>query len=581
MDRQPLYFTILILSILIGSSFYLSWSVDRGMGEVSVERLSIESGLNRSVEVLVYTPRTANHVEDMPVMLTIHGLTGSKEGMYAFNVELARRNFTVVSIDLPGHGDSSEQFDITDFQTMAQDAYAAVRHIQTTFPDVDNESYGVLSHSLGFRVALELRDFAVAPIAYAAVGDVGKLTENVFVEFPENLLLAIGSSDEIVTQQDALQAIRTATGNESAIAGVTYGSLDNHTAYRLAFGPSNHAFEVIDSTLVSEAVSWLVQGVQGEDQLNYTRNPDEQVYFRKNSVTIGVSVLLLISVIPVMWLTYNILPEKLKPRRIPLETQTDNYMRTFGISSVLGAGGIIIFIVASFVGLSLEDIGVAWLNSMSASGLILFLILVPVVLLILMFLVSGKDETKRALASAGVQSLSFKAHAFDILKNLIVACTGIIWLMFWLGLADTVQPSILLVLVKWPIGMRGFNIVILTILAVPFFLVESAWIRGLLIRSDGYSSRYEKNAMTLFKVVCKFVLVIILTAILIMGTTAGGVSAGRIVLFGVIWVRVLIVQVIAAVITVWTSSEFENTWSGVLVSAFILSLVLVTTLPLI
>ncbi|MHA2081709.1 MAG: alpha/beta hydrolase [Candidatus Thorarchaeota archaeon] len=113
MDRQPLYFTILILSILIGSSFYLSWAVDRGMGEVSVEKLSIESAPGRSVELLVYSPRTANHYEPMPVVLTLHGLSGSKEGMYSFNVELARRNFTVVSIDLPGHGDSSSKFSLS------------------------------------------------------------------------------------------------------------------------------------------------------------------------------------------------------------------------------------------------------------------------------------------------------------------------------------------------------------------------------------------------------------------------------------------------------------------------------------
>ena len=581
MDRQTLYFTILILSILIGSSFYLSWSVDRGMGQVTVERLSIESAPGRSVEILVYSPRTGNITESMPVILTVHGLTGSKEGMYAFNVELARRNFTVVSIDLPGHGDSVEQFDITDFNMMAEDAYAAVRHIQTTFPDVDNESYGVLTHSLGFRVALELKDFAIAPMAYAAIGDVGKLAQDEFIEFPENLLFGVGTADEIVTQEDALQAIRTATGNASASAGITYGSLDNQTAYRLALGPSNHAFEVIDSTLVSEAVSWLVQGVQGESQLLHTRNPEEHVYHNKNTVTIVVSFVLLISVIPIMWLTYGFLPEKLRPRRIPLETQTNNYRRIYGISSILGAGVVGVFVITSFLGLNLEDTGVTWLSSMAETGFVLFLLLVPVGLLILMILILGLDDTKKTVAVVGVERSSTREHVFDILKNLIVAGVGIIWIVFWLQLADILQPSILLVLIKLPSGVRGIDTIILTILAIPFFLVDAAWIRGLLIRKDENRSGYKKTVLMLFKIFSKFLLVLFLTIILIVGTTAEGVSAPRVVLLGVIWVRILIVQVLAVAFTVWTSSEFENTWSATIMNAFILSLVIVTTLPLI
>ena len=584
MERQPLYFTIFILSILIGSSFYLSWSVDRGMGQVTVERLSIESSPGRSVEILVYSPRTGDQLETMPLMLTLHGLTGSKEGMYSFNVELARRNFTVVSVDLPGHGDSSEQFDITDFETMAQDAYAAVRHIQTTYPNVDNESYGVLSHSLGFRVAIELEDFPVAPMAYVAVGDVGKIDQDEFVDFPDNLLFAVGSFDEIVTKQDALQAIRTATGNESAVAGVTYKAPDNSTAYRLAFGPSNHVFEVVDSILVSETISWLVQGLQGEDQLLITRDPANQVFYSKNIASIAGSFFLLISVIPVMWLVHSFLPEKLKPRRILHETQPYSIRRTFEISSVLGAGTVVIFVAASLVGLNLEDIGVSWLNSMSATGFILFIVFAAIGLSILMLLLMGQDNTKKSLSSTGIERLKIKDHVSDILKNLIIAGVAITWLLIWLviaGMPYSSQPSIFLVLVKWPGGIRGINTIILTFLAIPFFLVEASWTRGILLRRREWSGKFQNTKYMLFSIISKFVVAGLLTVIVIFGTTAVGVSSGRIVLLGVVWVRIILVQLLASVLLSWSSLKFENTWSAVIVSAFILSLVIVTTVPLI
>jgi len=583
MDRQPLYFTILFLSILIASSFYLSWSVDRGMGEVTVERLTIEGAPGRSIELLVYSPRTANHYEPMPVMLTIHGLTGSKEGLYAFNVELARRNFTVVSIDLPGHGDSSLEFDITNFSQMAQDAYAALRYVQTTFTNVDNESYGVLTHSLGFRVANELKDFPIAPKAYVAVGDVGKISEGEYVDFPENLLFAMGSFDEIVTQHDALQAIRFATSNESAVAGITYGSLDNQTAYRLSFGPSNHIFEVVDKSLVSEAVSWLIQGVQGEDQLIHTRNPSDQVYNYKNIATILGSFFILVSVIPVMWLTYSFLPANLKPRRIKNDTQSYSLRRTFEISSWLGGGTVLIFNFASIIGLGLEDSGFTWFNSMSSTGLALFFIFGAIGLLFIMILRMGRNNTWLSLSSIGVERLNIKVHAYDILKNLIVASIGITWFMLWLGIAGAskTQPEILLVLIKWPVGIRWSNIVILTVLAIPFLLVEASWIRGILMSEREWSTSHRKTASLLFALFSKFAIVVLLTVISLFATTSAGVSGGRIVLIGVIWVRILIVQVLAAVITAWASFEFENTWSAVIVSAFILSLVILTTVPII
>jgi hypothetical protein len=271
----------------------------------------------------------------------------------------------------------------------------------------------------------------------------------------------------------------------------------------------------------------------------------------------------------------------MKPRRIPLDSNPDNLTRTLGLSSILGAGVIIVFAGTSILGLNIENIGASLLNSMSGTGLILFLILSPIVLLVLMFLILGMDQTKSALSSVGLEWLSIKEHTFDILKNIFVASMGIVWLIFWLGLANTIQPSILLVLVRWPIGLRGLNLVILTVVAVPFLLVEAAWIRGLLIRGGEYKSPLERIALLSFKVVSKFMVATLLTIILIMGTTAGGVSTGRVVLIGVIWVRILIVQFLAAVLTTWTSHEFENTWSAVILSAFILSLVLVTTVPLV
>ncbi|MFW9788190.1 MAG: alpha/beta hydrolase [Candidatus Thorarchaeota archaeon] len=582
MERQPLYFTILILSIMIGSCFYVSYVVDRGMGEVSVERLSIESFSNRTVEFLVYSPRSAIHVEPMPAILTIHGLTGTKEGLYAFNVELARRNFTVVSVDLPGHGDSSLGFDITNFTEMAQDAYAALRYVQTTYPSV-NDSYGVLTHSLGFRVAIELEDFPITPMAYVAVGDVGKISQDEFVDFPQNLLFAMGSMDEIVTRQDALQALRIATGVNTAVEDVTYGSLDAGTAYRLVFAPSNHVFEAVSRRLVTEAISWMVQGVLGEDQLEHTYDSSDQVIQYRTPATILASFLILVSVIPVMWLLYNLLPERLKPRQTSTESKPFNTRRTFMISSIFGSLTVLIFAGSSLLGLTLEDTGIYLLNSMSTTGLVLFFLLGAAVLSLVMFILREFSQMWELLGFVDLKKSNIKDYVYEFLKNLVVALGGVLWVLIWVGVASASQtsPSILLLLVKWPIGIRWVNVVLLTCIIIPFLLVEATWIRALMMSENVFAGRFNRTTAFIFTLISKFAVIALLSILVIIGTTAAGVSGGRIVLLSVIWVRILLIQVLATVILAWTEIEFKNTWSAIMVSAFILSLVMITTVPLI
>ena len=584
MKKDPLYFTLFILTILFCSSFYLSWATDRGLGEITVERFTIEKEPGHPVDFLVYAPRVGAHLDPMPLALTIHGLAGSKEGMYAFNIELARRNFTVVSIDLPGHGDSVLPFDITDFHGMAEDAYAALRYVQNNWDNVDNESYGVLTHSLGFRVGIELMDFPVAPKAYAAVGDVGQMSLGSYVNFPGNLLIAVGEYDEMISPQDAIDALRTATGNESAVAGVTYGSLANQTAYRLAFAPTDHVFEAIDGTIVRESTSWLIQGVQGEDQLVSTLDPAQQIYFNKTiAMTTGV-LFLLVSVLPLIALIYKLLPEKMKPRKISNVTTTFSLRKTFLISSVLGALMVTIYSLTSVAGFYLEDNGLAWPSSMFATGLVLFYIGSTVILTITMFLLMGKIATISSFNSVGIERISIKEHFVDILKGLFIAVVCIAWLLFWLaicGLPEQMQPWIALALVKWPVNVRGINTVLVMVIMIPYLVVDAAWLRGLLLSERNWGDRPSKIKTTLFAFASKFAVTTVLAVVVVFGSTALGFIAGKMVLMGLLLLLMLIVSILTTVLTALTAFEFENTWPAIILSAFMLSLVFVASIPLI
>ncbi|MGQ4912393.1 MAG: alpha/beta hydrolase family protein [Candidatus Thorarchaeota archaeon] len=584
MERRLLYLTLLILGILTLSSFYLSWSVDRGMGEITVERRVIEPEPGHQVSFLVYQPRTANHYQPMPIVLTIHGLAGSKEGMYAFNIELARRNFTVVSVDLPGHGDSPLPFELDQYHSMAEDAYAALSYVQNTWAHVDNSAYGVLSHSLGLRVAVELQDFAIAPLAYVTVGDVGQTGEGGYLDLPGNMLMAIGESDEMIPTSTALEAIRYVTGNASAEAGVTYGSFTNETAYKLAFAQTNHLFEATDPTIVSESIAWLVQGVQGGNHLQHTLDPTSQVFsFKTVGMMVG-TVSLLAAVIPFMALIHSFMPKRIRPREITSDCPSLSVSKRVVYGSLLGAIPIAVYAIASSVGLQLENSGMALLDSMFATGLGLFYVLTAVGMALTLYVLLGRDAFSAALAAVGIGRSNLAENLKDLVKGLFLASLTVVWFMTFLslcGLEEWMQPWISLSLLRWPVWQRGINTLIIAALAVPYLVMDSIMMRGVLRvnRDSGDPLSRVKDVALVF--VGKFAIMAVLAFAFSLGTAALGILTVEVTLLSLPLLLFLVINLLVTTISVWTIVDLENTWPAVFVGAFLLALVAISSVPLI
>ena len=269
----------------------------------------------------------------------------------------------------------------------------------------------------------------------------------------------------------------------------------------------------------------------------------------------------------------------LKPREFQHDTKSYSLRRRFEIGSVLGGLVVIIFAASLILGINLEDVGVKGLSLMSGTGIILFLILGASGFFITTWLTLGREDTQIALTSAGIEKLKSGEHLSDILKSLVVTGVGIAWLAFWLIVAQA--DGVLLLLVRLPVGMRLVDTIVLTVLTIPVFLMEAGLIRGVLLAEHDWKIRYPKSASAVFAFLSRFALVALMTVVVIVLTTAAGVTGGRIVLIGVIWVHVLIVQILAAVLITWASFEFNNTWSAVFASSLILSLVIVTALPLV
>ncbi|WP_168217365.1 alpha/beta hydrolase [Paracoccus liaowanqingii] len=115
-------------------------------------------------------------VENPPVVLMMHGFTGSKNefsiggteiGLYTFMADkLAQAGIASLRIDFTGSGESSGSWEDTRFSGQIADAVHAFDYLQT-LPSVDGSRIGILGYSQGGLVGSHLA--AVRPEANAVV----------------------------------------------------------------------------------------------------------------------------------------------------------------------------------------------------------------------------------------------------------------------------------------------------------------------------------------------------------------------------------------------------------------------------
>ncbi|MFX0107608.1 MAG: alpha/beta hydrolase family protein, partial [Candidatus Hodarchaeota archaeon] len=506
LDKRVYYYLLLILTILMVSSFYLSWTTEQAMGTVDVERTGVDIGDGRLVNYTVYSPRFPEYTAPFPIVLTIHGVGGSKEAMYGFNIELARRNFTVVSVDLAGHGDNINSFNISDTRLMAIDCYGALRQVQTTYDNVDPSLYGVIGHSLGFQVALHLytEDFSHKPSGFAAIGPVWIDSET---SFPGNILLASGDFDEIVPKNSLIETFRNITGNETAIPSYTYGHFENETAARLVFAPTNHLFEVNNIKIVTEAVSWMTQCLQGTDQLAENIPLTDLVFDNKNIALVVGGVSFILTQIPLLISLVSLLPRRLAPPRIAENASTPSINRTILFSVIAGTVIPLTFYLAGILGVGLESSGVVFLGGMLSTGMVISLIVTPIILFILVMVIMGRDVLVECLSAVGYSD-DKRLLIRSVISSLIPAMLVIIWTFFWMYIGarpDGTMFVIIMPMFSFPSVIEMQQILIFTLLAMPLVTLDAMWIRGVLFSGN--------NATDLPKQIKKMSVTIILRAL--------------------------------------------------------------------
>jgi acetyl esterase/lipase len=153
--RRNGFWLALSLVLMVVSSIVAS-AVQTSAYTVAVKDMSWETPSGVTLSALLYKPDGVSADDPAPAIVVSHGWWNNKEMQDANYVELARRGYVVVSIDMYGHGDSG-YLPFDDLALGGTGMYDAVKLV-ADLPYVDQERIGVSGHSNGARAA----NFSVA-----------------------------------------------------------------------------------------------------------------------------------------------------------------------------------------------------------------------------------------------------------------------------------------------------------------------------------------------------------------------------------------------------------------------------------
>lgn len=478
------YLILCTLLIILSVSLSASWYSRRAFGDITIEKQDIVRDNGRVVSFRTYKPSVITYGQLLPAVLTIHGISSSGAMMDAFNIELARRNFTVISVDIAGHGRSSERFGFDSFFEAIMDAYDAVRYVQLNDPETDDSLYGILGHSLGAGISLLFNNVSVQPFCTVIIGggmgnQFGGLSLPINESTPNNLMIASGLFDELVSQQLALETLKIATGLSDPVPEAIYGDFTAGTARKLVFSPTNHLFEMSDSKIVTHSVDWLARSLQGLSHVEQSMlSPAQHIYQYTSFFDFFASVSFVFSILVIAIISYSYLPTRLKPEQIeglakPLENRA-----AIRYSLIMGLVTSVLFLLLMLMGFVFEFTGLSFIPVSFGTALSLISILTGLVVFVLSKKILGKERvlTLTPELQSG-RNILFK----DFAKSFIVTLPLLIWILGFSIVSRAIFDNALMLTFAVDSGaalLRFLYMIALTFLMLPYFYADTLWLNA-------------------------------------------------------------------------------------------------------
>ncbi len=276
-------FFILGLALILGGS-YLANAIQTSGGVVLKEvRFAGDQGLTQSG--LLYVPVSATPAHPAPAVLASHGYINTREMQSPFAIELARRGFVVLAMDMVGHGYS----DGAVGQSKDLGGPAALRYLQS-LSFVDKTNIGLEGHSMGGVPVASAA--ASQPEGYKSMVLEGSTPGFLGAKAPakiNDLAVVFGQYDEfaplmwgepkgsMVGQSKKLAQVFGVEG--PVLVGKIYGTIADGSGRVLENPPVTHPWEHFSRAGVGGAVDWFQKTLHGEANV---LAPEDQIWLWKD-----------------------------------------------------------------------------------------------------------------------------------------------------------------------------------------------------------------------------------------------------------------------------------------------------------
>lgn len=276
MERKRTSWTLLIVALvlMLGGSLLGSW-INTGAGAATVTEIKINETKGYSISAYLYTPKSASAQTPAPAILMIHGLNNQKNYMSNTALEMARRGYVVLSIDMTGHGFSNGGNGENAYGGI--DALNYLRSLNT----VDVNNIGLVGMSQGGFGPVTAAANAL-PDAYQSIFYMesectppGSPDISSCVNL-KNIAFNIGKVTELAgmvlagrgTDAPVSPVIQPVFGTEDPIEeGKIYGSIEEGTA-RILYQPwEDHAGSTDAPAAIANVIDWMGKTLKGGSAL--------------------------------------------------------------------------------------------------------------------------------------------------------------------------------------------------------------------------------------------------------------------------------------------------------------------------
>ncbi len=571
MTLKRRYIVLILGLIVMLSGVTLAASTQSGFGIVNVTEVDFQAADGSLIHSTLQRPTYATNADPLPGVVVIHGSLQNKEWLMAFGIELARRGFVVLTIDANGHGNSDPG---SGSGTAALDYIAALDY-------VDSSQIGLIGHSMGGGISWSaIEDSSVYVRALVLVG-AGFRSD---ASYTPNTLLATGNFDSLSSYPHNYTKLDPYFNVTGVVPDTTYGDFINNTARRAIFPSTNHLFETIDPTIVSESIDWMKNSLKGgvEDEhwiastsLNYSL-----WLFGGLAGLMGA----LLTVFPMILILIET-PLFADVKGTPLDEHagdTKSLLTNGTIYALIGAGTffplLAIGLLASYMIPFPQSYGLSVMTWMTGSALVALIVL----FLILRFRKQGQSDTP-SLTMRGLLGFGNNKTYLTWVKTLILSLVIFAWLYVLALLADLGFIADLRCFLP---GLHDLTIAQATIVPLYFgvflfyFIVDGAWLTGpMLQKSSGtwFNSQMNITAKAVFIKTVPYIALIVFEFV-------GGFLAGATLVPGLIGFSWLFFYAftpwfaVCTVITMFAYRVTGNRWLGAMVNALLCAWLLASIL---